>query len=289
MENAPVTMTNRSSAIQLIAIDLDGTLLNSRLEVSPANRQALVAAAERGIQLLVVTGRRFHSALPFVRQIPCPITVISSNGARIADSTGEVHHRDFLPLRVARQVLEATPGYRPYAVAIFDTPDRGQVMMQDNAVVEGPLGWYLRNSPDSLAQVVDLEVAITNDPIQVMFGGPPERVEPIEAVLRSSIPANTVHLTWTRYLTRNTSILDVMNSGCSKGAALRLWVARCAIEPASVMAIGDNYNDLEMLRFAGWPILMANRAAGLDGDGWPVTLSNDEDGVAAAIHRYVCG
>ncbi len=280
-------MTKPSTAIRLIAIDLDGTLLNSRLEVSLANRQALAAAAQRGIQLLVVTGRRFHSALPFVRQIPCPVTVISSNGARIADSTGEVHHRDFLPLLVARQVLVAAPEYRPYAVAIFDISGRGQVTMQDTAVVEGPLGWYLRNSPDSLAQVADLEAAITTDPIQVMFGGPPARVEPIEALIRRSVSANTVHLTWTRYLTRNTSILDVLNAGCSKGAALRRWAARCAIEAASVMAIGDNYNDIEMLRFAGWPVLMANCPVGFDGDGWPVTLSNDEDGVATAIHRYV--
>lgn len=286
-----MTSHDRVSAngIRLLAIDLDGTLLNSRSEVSPANLDALVAAVEKGVQLLVVTGRRFHSALGFVRQIPRPVTVISSNGARITDSSGEVHHRSFLPRQIALEILRVASDYRPYAVVMFDIPGRGQVTMQENAALEGPLGWYLRNSPDSLAQLPDLEAAVTADPIQVMFGGPPERLEPLDTLLRSSKAADSVHLTWTRYLTRNTSILDVMNQGVSKGAALSLWVRQCGIHPSQVMAIGDNYNDFEMLRFAGQPVLMGNCTAGLNGSGWPLTLSNDEDGVAVAIRRYILG
>lgn len=282
---------NRQSAapIRLIAIDLDGTLLNSSSEVSPANRQAIVSAVERGVQLLIVTGRRFHSAMRFVEHIPCPVTLISSNGARITDSFGEVQYRNFLPRQIARQILETARDYRPYAVAMFDIPGPGQVTMQGNAAVESPLAWYLRNSPDSLAQVPDLVAAITVNPIQVMFGGPPGRVESIEPLLRSSPVADSVHPIWTKYPARDISILDVMNHGCSKGAALSLWATRCRIHPSEVMAIGDNYNDLEMLRFAGHPVVMGNCAAGLDGNSWPVTLSNDEDGVAAAIQRYVLG
>ena len=279
----------RLDPIRLIAIDLDGTLLNSRSEVSHANRQTMVSAVERGVQLLIVTGRRFHSAMRFVEHIPCPVTLISSNGARITDSSGEVQYRNFLPRQIARQTLEIAQEYRPFAVAMFDMPGRGQVTMQDNALVDGPLAWYLRNSPDALAQVPDLVAAITANPIQVMFGGPPGRIESIETLLRSSSVAGSVHPIWTKYLDRDVSILDVMNHGCSKGAALSLWATRCRVSPNEVMAIGDNYNDLEMLRFAGRPVVMGNCAAGLDGNGWPVTLPNDEDGVAAAIRRYVLG
>ena len=282
-----MTTPSKQSLIRLLAIDLDGTLLNSRSEISSANRQALVAAVERKVQVVIVTGRRFHSATQFVRQVPSPVTLISSNGARITDSCGEVHHRNFLPCRVARQILGAARDYRPYAVAMFDIPGRGQVTMQDNAVAESPLGWYLRSSPDSLAQVPDLEAAITADPVVIMFGGPPGRIEPLEPLLRSFSPAGSVHLTWTKYPARNISILDVMNLGCSKGAALALWATRCRIQPGEVMAIGDNYNDLEMLQFAGHPVVMGNCTAGLDSNGWPVTLSNDEDGVAEAIRRYI--
>lgn len=273
--------------IRLIAIDLDGTLLNSSREVSPANLQALANATARGVQVVIVTGRRLHSAQPLLRKLPRPATLIASNGALIGSSSGEILYRDFLPSPVARKVLKIAREYRPYAVAIFDLPGRGQVTMQRNAAPEGPISWYLSNSPECLHQVADLEEAIDTDPVQVMFGGPPDFIEPVEAVLRDSPAAVEVHLTWTKYLTRNISILDVMNRDCSKGRSLKLWAERCGIAREEVMAIGDNFNDLEMLQFAGQPVVMANCTQGLARDGWPMTLTNDEDGVARAIETFV--
>ncbi len=273
--------------IRLVAVDLDGTLLNSRSEISPANRNALVAAHERGVLVVVVTGRRFHSARPFLLQIPFPVTAISSNGARIGSISGDAYYRDFLPFPVARDVLGATREFRPYAVAIFDVPGRGQLVMQEGAVSEGPLGWYMKSSPDFLSQVADLEAAIASNPIQIMFGGPPAQIEPIETLLAASFIKSKIHLTWTKYLSRNVALLDVMNRSCSKGAALKLWAERCGLRRSEILAIGDNYNDLEMLEFAGQPVLMENCCSGMAREGWPVTPSNDQDGVAAAIDRYV--
>jgi Cof subfamily protein (haloacid dehalogenase superfamily) len=273
--------------VRLLAIDLDGTLLDSRSEISPANRQALAQASARDVQVVIVTGRRFHSARPFVAQLPLPVTVISSNGARIAAPSGEVLYRNFLPAAVARQSLEVAREYWPYAVVIFDVPGRGQVTMHEGAVLEGPLGWYLKSAPECLARVAEFDPAITQDPIQVLFGGPPARITPLEPVLRASAAMPRVHLTWTKYPARNACLLDVMNQGCSKGSALAVWAKRCAVDPGEIMAIGDNFNDLEMLEFAGHPVLMANAERDLGQDGWPVTASNDEDGVARAIRTYV--
>jgi len=273
--------------IRLVAIDLDGTLLNSRSEISPANRQALTQAAERDIQLVVVTGRRYHSARPLVQQLPCPVTLICSNGALIGLSSGEIVHRDFLPRPVALEVLKTAREYRPHTVAIFDVPAGGQVVMQEGASREGPLSWYLEKAPECLSLVPELEAAITSDPVQIMFGGPPARLAPLEPLLRDSSAGPSVHLTWTKYFSRNMSLLDVMNRNCSKGEALRLWAERCGIHAREIMAIGDNYNDREMLEFCGCPVLMGNCTPGLDENGWPVTLSNDQDGVAAAVHTYV--
>lgn len=273
--------------IRLIAIDLDGTLLNSRSEVSAANRQALQAATARGAQVAVVTGRRSHSARRFVDQIPCPVTLISSNGALITSAAGEAVYRNFLPRSAARQVLETTREFRPYVALLFDVSGRGQVMMQEGAVSTGPLGWYLTQSAGCLEQVPDLEAVLSTDPVQVLFGGPPSSIEPAELLLAASPAGAHVHLTWTKYLTRNVSLLDVMNRGCSKGSALAFWARHCGLEPGEVMAIGDNLNDLEMLQFAALPVLMGNSTAGLAREGWRVTLSNDQDGVAAAIHSYV--
>ncbi len=273
--------------IRLVAIDLDGTLLNSRREISEGNRRALLEAVEREVQVVIVTGRRFHSALPLVSQIPCLVTLITSNGALIANSSGEVLHRDFLPQDVARQVLEFARPYRPYSVAIFHTPGYGQVTMQDNAVDEGPLGWYAQTSAHCLRLVPDLAAALDRDPIQVMIGGPPAQIESAEMLLAESPVRSSIHLTWTKYLTTKISILDVMNRGCSKGRALKIWAEQCGIQPGEVMAVGDNLNDLEMLQYAGLPVLMGNHCPELHRPEWTLTLPNDEDGVAAAIRRYV--
>jgi Cof subfamily protein (haloacid dehalogenase superfamily) len=280
-----------SMPIRLLAVDLDGTLLNSRSEVSSANRQALATAARRGVEVAIVTGRRFHSALPFLKQLDCRVTVISSNGARIGNLEGEVCHRNFLRAALAREAVRTAPeAARRFAVVMYDVAGRGQVIMQDGASPEGPIAWYRRTAPDALLEVADLEAAISldpPDPIQVMFGGPPAEIEPLEPLLANSAIAPRVHLTWTKYPLRGTVILDVMPRGCTKGAALRLWAAQRGIGAAEVMAIGDNHNDCEMLEFAGRPVVMANAEPGVCRDGWRVTLSNDEDGVAAAVEQYV--
>jgi len=277
-------------AIRLVALDLDGTLLNSRSQISPANSEAVVRAADRGVEVVIVTGRRFHSARPIVAPLCCPLTLISSNGARIGNLEGEACHRDFLPAPLAREALRVAAAFRRFAVLMHDLAGHGQLVMQEGASLEGPITWYRRNSPEVLLEVPDLEAAIepgTPDPIQVMFGGPPAEIEPLGPILAASAFASRMQLTWTKYPLRNTVLLDILNHDCTKGAALRLWAARRGIDPADVMAFGDNLNDREMLEFAGRPVLMANAEPGVCCDGWARTLSNDEDGVAAALYRYV--
>jgi hypothetical protein len=274
-------------SIRLIALDLDGTLINSRCEISEQDRQALVAASERGIQIVVLTGRRPLSAAPYVEQIPCPVTTITSNGALIRTPSGEVVYQDFLPQGVARKTLQVVAEYRPYTVAIFHVPGRGQVVMQDNAVLEGPLGWYVKTSMDHLMLVPDLATTLGTDPVQLMIGGPLERIEPAEVLVRDSEAGPSVHLTWTKYPARDIALLDIMNRGCSKGQALKFWATKTRLSPNEIMAIGDNFNDLEMLEFAGLPVLMGNHCAGLARGGWAITASSDENGVARAIETYV--
>jgi Cof subfamily protein (haloacid dehalogenase superfamily) len=273
--------------IRLIAVDLDGTLLNSQLEISEANQQALAAAAERGVRIAITTGRRFHSARPLLDSLPCPVTLVTSNGAMVRTLSGEVLHRNFLPRKVAVEILEAAIDYRPYAVAIFDKAGCGQVMMQQNASLDGPLRWYLKTARQYLLQVPDLPPALPDDPIQVMFGGAPVFLEPLEPLLRSSQAGGRVHLTWTKYFERDVSLLDVMNRGCSKASGLKWLLGQAGCMASEVMAIGDNYNDLEMLQMAGFPVVMGNSSPGLNTNGWHVTGSNDEDGVAAAIHDLI--
>jgi hypothetical protein len=273
--------------IRLIALDLDGTLVNSRWEISERDIQALTAASERGVQVVVVTGRRPRAAAPYVAKIPFPVTTITSNGALIRTPAGKVVYRNFLPLDVALQVLETIPAYRPYTVVIFDLPGRGQVTMEDCAIPAGPLGWYLRTSMDHLLLVPDLKAAVKSDPVQIMIGGPPANIEGAETLLRQSAAHESIQLTWTKYPDRNIALFDIMNAGCTKGRALKFWATQCAIPASEVMAIGDNFNDLEMLEFAGLPVVMGNHIHGLPRPGWAVTSACDDSGVASAVEKFV--
>jgi hydroxymethylpyrimidine pyrophosphatase-like HAD family hydrolase len=91
----------------------------------------------------------------------------------------------------------------------------------------------------------------------------------------------------TEYPIRDLSMIDVLNQGCSKGHALERWAKYRGIPREQVMAIGDNYNDIEMLAFAGAPFIMGNASEELRRNGWEVTLPNDQNGVAAAIEQVL--
>src|SRR5216683_2162618 len=90
-----------------------------------------------------------------------------------------------------------------------------------------------------------------------------------------------------QYDQRDLCIIDILNQGCTKGHALRRWADHHGIAPEEVMAIGDNYNDLEMLEFAGLPVIMGNASDDLKTRGWTVTSSNLESGVAVAVERII--
>jgi hydroxymethylpyrimidine pyrophosphatase-like HAD family hydrolase len=274
-------------AIRLLAVDLDGTLLNSRSEISPANLRALEEAFRRGVQIAIVTGRRRFSANPFVAQIRCAVTLVTSNGALVGSAAGEILDRHFLPKGAALEALEVARPFRPYTVAIFDRAFRGQVTMQEGASTDGPYGWYLAHAPEALELVPDLERAVSTDPVQLMIGGPPAVVRPAEPLLAHSPAGPKIHLSWTQYFSRNMSLLDVNAHGCSKASAVARLAREAGILPSEVMAVGDNFNDLELLRYAGRPVVMSQAPPGLRAEGWALTSSNDADGVAEAIQAYI--
>ncbi len=270
-------------AVKLIAIDIDGTLLDSRWQVPEANREAIAAAAGRGIEVALVTGRRFDFARPIAEQLPCALTMIVNNGALIKSKDGVTHLRHLLPRDVARKVLEATPQFRVGAAVVFDRPRENQVIFERIDWEDpGRKGYFERNR-EFIAQVTPLEACLTEDAIQVMYSGPVETMRQVEAVLRALPLADRFALAVTEYEQRDFGLVDVLHPACSKGAALAEWAALRGFSRDEVMAIGDNLNDREMLEYAGVPIVMGNSVPELKTLGWRETLTNDEDGVAAAI------
>jgi hypothetical protein len=276
--------------IKLIALDLDGTLLNSRAQISDENACAIAQAQARGIEIVIATGRRFDFARPIVEALPCDFELIVSNGALIKSKSGRTHMRQMLPAGTARRVLEITAPYRLSAAVIFDRESAGQVMME-RVPWDDPLrGRYYSKIREHLAEIVPLTDCLDGeDPIQVMYAGPCDEMRAAMESLEKHPAAGEYTVALTEYLARNFSILDVLGRGVTKGVALAEWARRRGIAREEMMAIGDNWNDREMLELAGVPVVMGNGVPELKSLGWAVTLSNDQNGVAQAIRTYALG
>jgi hypothetical protein len=146
---------------------------------------------------------------------------------------------------------------------------------------------WLEKNMQYIEFVVPIEDALVADPVQAMFCGPVERMRQALSSLEASGLREHITVVRTEYPLRDLSIVDVLNRDCSKGHAVERWAQHRGIEREQVMAIGDNYNDVEMLAFAGLPFIMGNAAEELRRNGWAVTLSNEKSGVAAAIEQVL--
>jgi len=272
--------------IRLIALDVDGTLLDSHWQVPEANRIAIDRAIARGIEIALVTGRRFEFARPVIDALPEPLTLIVNNGALVKTRQGDTLLSHLLPRDVAKDVLQATSGYRDTAAVVFDRAREGQVVLERIAGEARRNRSYALRNREFISEVDHLETCLTEDPIQVMYHGPFALMRELLADLRALPFAGRFSISVTEYESRDFIMVDVVRAGCSKGATLAEWVRRQGLRRDEVMAIGDNLNDREMLESAGRPVVMGNAVAELKALGWPVTGTNDEAGVATAIRDF---
>jgi hypothetical protein len=272
-----------SPAIRLLALDIDGTLLNPQFQISPADMAALRRAHELGIEIALVTGRRHDFALPIAEQLGFDLWLISSNGAITRSLQGETFYRDLLPVETCRQLCGSMIEFRGNTVLTFDKRGNGSIVLENMNELESSIRRWLEKNLQYIDFVVPIEKALVTDPVQAMFCGPIARMQEALAALGRCPMAKEITVLRTEYPQRDLSIVDVLNTGCSKGHALERWADYRGVPRTQVMAIGDNYNDIEMLAFAGYPVIMGNASEELRGRGWKVTLSNDQNGVAAAL------
>ncbi|HKW18754.1 MAG TPA: Cof-type HAD-IIB family hydrolase [Terriglobales bacterium] len=275
--------------VRLLAIDIDGTLLNSQFRISERDLQALRHAHASGIEVILVTGRRHTFALPMAQQLGFDLWVISSNGAVTRSLSGETFHRDLLPAETCRELCGAMQEFRGNTVVTFDQESKGALVLERMDDLNRSIQQWLSKNMQFIDFVVPLEKALVADPVQAMFCGTIARMQAALARLQSSALRERTTVVRTEYPLRDLTIIDVLNRDCSKGHALKRWAAYRDIPRDQVMAIGDNFNDLEMLAFAGHPFIMGNACAELKARGWPITASNDECGVAAAIEQVLEG
>ncbi len=273
-------------AIRLIAIDIDGTLLDSRGQVPEANQRAIAEAVARGIEVALVTGRRYTFALPVAESIPAPLTMIVNNGALVRSKRGETFARQLLARASARRVLGATADFRMGTLVLFDRPKENQILFESLDWENPSRTDYWRRNREYLTQITPLEASLTEDPIQVMYTGGVAEMRRLAERLAGTGFTNEYSVQMTEYEAKNFTLVDVLHPAVSKGAALENWAGRQGYGSGEVMAIGDNFNDREMLGFAGVAVVMGNSVAELRSDGWHVTGTNDECGVAQAIERF---
>jgi len=284
---AMIGLSVPANSLRLIAIDIDGTLLSPEFRVSETDLATLRRAHSQGIEVILVTGRRHTFALPIAQQLGFDLWLISSNGAVTRSLAGETFHRDLLPEATCRELLGVMQEFRGQTVLTFDSNRAGTIVIERLDLLEASIKRWLEKNMQYIQFVVPIEDALTTDPVQAMFCGPVADMQRVLRVLEScGLPITVLR---TEYPGRDLSIVDVLNAGCSKGHALERWANYRGITRDQVMAVGDNYNDIEMLEFAGHPFIMGNASEELRSRGWKLTRSNAESGVSAAIEHVLEG
>jgi Cof subfamily protein (haloacid dehalogenase superfamily) len=284
---------------RLVAIDVDGTLLPTNSQtISERNAQALKAAQEAGITVAIATGRRPAYTVPLLADLGlrADTPLIASNGAVLSTLGGGVIDRCHMPSRVARGLCGVL---RPFGAVVFtfDRPGRGELVLEDIDHAHGRIAMWVETNRNAIEVVKPLELALPDnddagdDPIQGMAAGTIFEMKEAEKALKASEWAAECEAVRTEYPARDISILDLLPPGVSKGWALERLAARLGVDRNATMAIGDNWNDADMLEWAGQGIVMANAAPELRAlaktRGWKQAPSNDEDGVAVVLERVI--
>ena len=286
----PLTMVTLSKpSIRLLATDIDGTLLNPQFQVSEGDMAALRRAHAAGIEVVLVTGRRHSFALPIAKQLGFALWLISSNGAVTRSLSGETFHRDMMPAQTCRRLCGAMQEFRGNTVLTFDKETKGAIVLEHLDELGPSIRRWLEKNMEYIEFVVPIEKALVTDPVQAMFCGTMERMSLALRALESAGMDGQVTVLRTEYPVRDLSMIDVLNAGCSKGHALERWAKYRGFRRDEVMAVGDNHNDVEMLEFAGHPVIMGNACEELRARGWKITRGNDECGVAAAVELAFSG
>ncbi|MBO0863010.1 MAG: HAD family phosphatase [Chloracidobacterium sp.] len=273
--------------IKLLALDIDGTLLTPQGEITPRNSAAINRALQYGVQIVLVTGRRFNSARELAQRLDMGAPLISHNGA-LTKNVDTLETIDYHPLDIgiARAIIGFGREYGADMICCDDPDGLGKMVIEGVSEENKSLHRYLDKYRDSVSVVSDLLEYLDHPPIQIMFSGRCDPMDDYASRLNAVMDAR-IQLFKTRYRSTDLTILDALSVTASKGASLAAVAKKHGIAREEIMAIGDNHNDLTMLRYAGLGVVMANAEDELKLMGFELTSSNEEDGVAIAIERHI--
>jgi hypothetical protein len=270
---------------RLLALDLDGTLLSSDKRISARNRLALEAVRRRGVRLVVVTGRRYPAARRVLAGLGTDLPLVLHNGALIIEDQAVRRCRP-LTRECARRAIGVGRESGADPVVHRGYSGEGELLVETVAPSNVLLQRYLDMSGPAVVRVRDLAVALDDDPIQVMFGGSIREVEDLAPRLELAL-GREARLERTLYPEQGVGILDVLNPTVGKAEALTFLRQGWGLHARETLAIGDNWNDHEMLKQAGLGLVMGNADPATLRLGLPVLPRNDQDGVAVALERHI--
>lgn len=264
--------------IKLIALDIDGTLLNSSYEVSKANREAILQAEKKGIYVILATGRMYRSANHFAEYFNSNMPIITYNGAMIREfNYGKILVEQNMPIDMVRPMYETTQKYN-LSVNFYINDNlyanEGHKFIKDYAQhIKVP---YKMLKDRDIFKLIDQENIIKMVAVED------------EKVLDKFLAAEYDRFKDDLYLVKSLPFfLEIAHKGTNKGTALKALGEVLDIKPEEMLAVGDNLNDKEMLEYVGNPVIMENGHEDLKSKGYFLTKSNDEDGVAFAISQFI--
>ncbi|MBQ3424537.1 MAG: HAD family phosphatase [Clostridia bacterium] len=264
---------------KLIAMDLDGTLMNDDKAIDPPTHSALMAAQAAGIRLLLASARplpglyRERDALSLQRYGGL---LMAYNGGVIAEAdTGRVRFSRTMALPAARQVLrqlEALP-----VTPILDDGKQFYVTRRDGYMVD----YECRNNRMDCREVADLAEALDFEPWKILLSADPAIIRDIQARIAGFLPEAL------RVVQTAPFYLEIIPTGIDKGTGLEAACRALGLSPQAAIAFGDAENDIGMLRTAGMGVAMGNADERVKAAARRVTLSNNDNGIAAALKELL--
>ena len=283
--------------IKLLALDLDGTLLNSHGDISEKNIEAIRQAEDKGVLVTIATGRRFRDALPVAYQLNLNAPVICHNGAllKYAESL-ETVAVSILAKPTVSEILRVGKEHGGEALLSADPHGKGilfyDTVSDANVPLQKYIAWSKRlhgtEAENAVHCVEDLqEIVADHETVHISFSGACAAMTELEAILQTELE-DSVNILTTVYPSLDFTLIDILPPDASKGIGVGKLASLNNLTAENVMVMGDNFNDLEMLEYAGTPVLMGNAAPQLlENPKYHQTLSNDESGVAHAIDKFI--
>ena len=274
--------------IKMIGLDLDGTLLDSRKELSPYTREVLAEAIEKGVTVLVATGRPLYGVPGELLDFPGMRYVLTANGARIIDhgDHDRILWEQVLPDKEAADILRTLQEYDTISEVFCG--GQGYIRREDYERIDqyvpaAPMAEYIRRTRcvvEDVARALEEHKNDGVDKVQAIFRNPEEQEEArrrVEAMGRYAVSGA---------MGNN---LEINAPDVNKGNGLVKLGQLLGIRQEEIMACGDGSNDIAMIRMAGLGVAMGNATEAVKEAADYVTETNDEDGAAKAIAKFVCG